>query len=72
MLGKIVKLFSESVTTHSVDIKPDVQVQLFGEILIRDAVIQKRWLYGYGWGYNGWGWGGYSGWSYPSYYWYGK
>jgi len=68
---KIVKLFSESLATHSVEIKSDVQVELFGEILIRDAVMQKRWLYGYGWGYGGWGWGGY-GWGYPYSYWYGK
>jgi hypothetical protein len=69
---KIVKMFSESIATHSVEIKPDVQVPLFGEILIRDAEIQKRWLWGYGWGYGGWGWGnGYWGYPYGGY-WYGK
>jgi len=36
---------------------------LCGEILVLDKTVQKRWLYGYGWGLGGlgsyWGWGGY-------------
>jgi len=38
------------------------EVGLCGEVLIFDKTIQKRWLYGYGWGlggYGGWGWGGF-------------
>jgi len=43
--------------THTVE-----EVGLCGEVLIFDKTIQKRWLYGYGWGlggYGGWGWGGF-------------
>jgi len=48
------------------------EVGLCGEILVLDKTVQKRWLYGYGWGLGGlgslWGWGGY-----PYYgYWWGK
>ena len=46
------------------------EVGLCGEILVLDKTMQKRWLYGYGWGLGGlgslWGWGGY---PYLGYWW---
>jgi len=43
-----------------------VGTSLFGEVLVFDKEVSKRWLWGYGWGlgYGGWGYGG-LGYGYP-------
>lgn len=42
------------------------EVGLVGEILVLDKSVQKRWLYGYGFGLNGlYGWGGLGLYGYP-------
>ena len=38
------------------------EVPLIGEVLVLDKHVQKRWLWGYGWGLGAWGWGG---WGFP-------
>lgn len=43
------------------------EVPLFGEILVLDKAIQKRWLWGYTWSPYSWGWSG----VYSPYYYYG-
>jgi hypothetical protein len=44
------------------------EVPLIGEVLVLDKHVQKRWLWGYGWGLGGWGWGGW-GWPYGGLWW---
>lgn len=63
---RIVDMFSRSIENHVVRLESDLlvkpEVSLIGEILCNDKTVQKRWLYGYGWGYpyyGGWGYGGY-------------
>ena len=61
---RLVGLFRQSTERHVIQWGPVGARQesvLFGEILVRDRAVQKRWLYGYGfWPYSGlWGWYGY-------------
>lgn len=70
---RLVALFRESAERHVIQWGPVGQRQesvLFGEILVRDRAVEKRWLYGYGfWPYSGlWGWYGYP----YSLFWWGK
>ena len=72
---RLVGLFRESTMIHEVPLEESkIEVPLFGEILVMDKNVQKKWLYGYGWGLGslGWGWGGLGyglGYPYSSYYW---
>jgi hypothetical protein len=68
---RLVRMFAEaSRQPHMVRLEAGPQavqeVPLFGEVLIMDKNVQKRWLWGYGWGLGGlgWGWGG-LGWGWP-------
>jgi len=70
---RLVRLFADaSRVPHMVRLESGPQsvqeVPLFGEILIMDKNVQKRWLWGYGWGLGGWGWGGW-GWPYGGLWW---
>jgi hypothetical protein len=67
---RLVRMFDEAAKQpHMVrlETEPTVvqEVPLLGEILVLDKHVQKRWLWGYGWGGLGWGWGGwpYGGWG---------
>jgi len=59
---ELVGLFNTITEYHTVKVDA-TPVDFIGEILINDATVQKRWLwgfgYGLGWPYYGWGgWGG--------------
>ena len=66
---RLVELFRQSTVSHPVRIEEGVEeVSLFGEVLVFDKVVQKKWLFGLGLGFRlgllGWGWGG-LGWGLP-------
>lgn len=67
---RIVGLIRGSSTEREVilDVPTKPVVRIFGEVLVMDKVVSKRWGWGYGWGlgglYGGWGWRG-LGWGYP-------
>jgi hypothetical protein len=69
---RLVRQFDEAARQPRmvrVETEPTVvqEIPLIGEILVLDKHVQKRWLWGYGWGgLGGWGWGGwplYGGWG---------
>jgi len=64
---RLVRLFDDaSRQPHMarLETEPTVvqEVPLIGEVLVLDKHVQKRWLWGYGWGLGAWGWGG---WGFP-------
>jgi hypothetical protein len=71
---RLTKMFDESAKQpHMVrqETEPTVvqEIPLIGEVLVLDKHVQKRWLWGYGWGGLGWGGWGWGGWGYPYYGW---
>jgi hypothetical protein len=59
-------VFASSLDTHFVKLESGEKVALFGEILLADKPVNKRWLgFGYPWlsGLGSWGWG--AGWGLP-------
>jgi hypothetical protein len=70
---RLVRLFADaSRQPHMVRLEAGPQavqeIPLFGEVLVMDKNVQKRWLWGYGWGLGSWGWGAW-GWPYGGYWW---
>lgn len=61
---KMVKIFESAIKVPHMarlETEPTVveEIPLIGEILVLDKTVQKRWLWGYGWGgLRGFGWGG--------------
>jgi len=66
---RLVRMFDEAARQPHMarlETEPTVvqEIPLIGEVLVLDKHVQKRWLWGYGWGgLGGWGWGAY-GWPY--------
>jgi len=61
--NKVVRMFvSASRVPHMVKLETEPtivqEVPVIGEVMIYDKVMQKRWLYGYGWSPYSWGWSG--------------
>lgn len=68
---RLVRMFDVSSRTPHMarlESEPTVvqEIPLIGEVLVLDKHVQKRWLWGFGWGGMGlgWGWGG-LGWGFP-------
>lgn len=62
---RLVEIFNSSLSDHVVKVGDLSEVSLFGELLVADKPVQKRWLgWGLGWGGLGWGWG-FPGWGLP-------
>jgi len=68
---RLVRMFDEAARLPHMarlETEPTIvqEIPLIGEVLVLDKHVQKRWLWGYGWGgLGGWGWGGLGlGWPY--------